>query len=144
MNRYLLDTHAVIGLLTGNRDLLPDYVREDVEAFCDQYFVSVASFIEMVDKQRKKTDVIVPGSPEDWRLLLAQWNVSILELSYEIVCRFEKEGIPESQLMQHKDPFDRLIIATALTYQMTLISADRKFPWWQRYRKLNLLYIGKE
>lgn len=143
MNRYLLDTHVLIGLLTGNREHLPDFVREDIESYRGQYFVSVASFIEMADKQRKKTDVIVSGSAEEWRLLLAQWNVGILELTYEVVNRFQKEGIPDSQWMQHKDPFDRLIIATALTYHLTLISADRKFPWWQRYRKLSLLYLGK-
>ena len=144
MNRYLLDTHALIGLITGNSENLPDHVREDIESYCGLYFVSVASFVEIVEKQRKKKEIVLPGTPDEWRLLLAQWNVSVLDLTYEVVSRFEKEGVPESQLLQHKDPFDRLIIATALVHKLTLISADRKFPWWQRYRKLNLLYIGKE
>lgn len=143
MSRYLLDTHALVGLLSGNRDQLPDNVREDIEYYHGEYYVSVASFVEIVEKQKKKNVIIVSGTPEEWRLLLAQWNVSILDLTYEIVSRFEKEGVPESQQLQHKDPFDRLIISTALVHKMTLISADRKFPWWQRYRKLKLLYIGK-
>ena len=143
MKRYLLDTHAMVGLISGNSDKLPGFLVEDIESYRGQYFVSVASFVEIVEKQRKKNEVIVSGSPDEWRLLLAQWNVSVLDVTYDVVRRFEKEGIPESQLMQHKDPFDRLIIATAMENHLTLISADRKFPWWQRYRKLNLLYIGK-
>ena len=141
MNRYLLDTHVLVGLLTNNHEKLPDSIREDIDCFRNQYFVSVASFIEMVEKQRKNKSVIMPGNPEEWRLLLAQWNVSVLDVTFEVANRFEKEGVPESQQLQHKDPFDRLIIATALVYEMTLISADRKFPWWQKYRKLKLLYI---
>jgi len=30
----------------------------------------------------------------------------------------------------HKDPFDRLIIATALVYQTKLASVDDKFPYY--------------
>lgn len=143
MNRYLLDTHALVGLISGSEEKLPEQIREDIESFRGVYFVSVASFVEIVEKQHKKKEVIVSGTPDEWRLLLAQWNVSVLDLTYEVVSRFEKEGIPESQTLRHKDPFDRLIIATALVNNLTLISADRKFPWWQRYRKLNLLYIGE-
>ena len=141
MDRYLLDTHVLIGLLSGNRDKIPESIRENIECFRDSYFVSVASFVEIVEKQNKKKSIIVSGSTEEWRLLLSQWNVGVLDVTYDVVNRFEAEGIPESQLQQHKDPFDRLIIATALVHNMTLISADRKFPWWQRYRKLKLLYI---
>lgn len=143
MSRYLLDTHALIGLITGKDEHLPKYIREDIESYCNLYYVSVASFVEMIDKQRKKTDVIVPGSPEEWKSLLEQWNIGIVELTYDIVSRFHREGIPDSQQLQHKDPFDRLIIATALTEKMTLVSADHKFPWWQRYRHLSLVYFGR-
>ena len=141
MDRYLLDTHVLIGLLSGNRDKIPESIREDIECFRDSYFVSVASFVEIVEKQNKKKSIIVSGSTEEWRLLFSQWNVGVLDVTYDVVNRFEAEGIPESQVQQHKDPFDRLIIATALVHNMTLISADRKFPWWHRYRKLKLLYI---
>ena len=56
MNRYLLDTHIVIGLLTGNSDSLPDEIREDIESFRYRYYVSAASLVEMTDKQQKKNE----------------------------------------------------------------------------------------
>lgn len=143
MNRYLLDTHAVIGLLTGNDDRLPDKIRDDIESFRFRYYVSAASLIEMTDKQQKKKEIIVPGNVDEWIRLLDERAIDVLGITSDIVMRFDKEGIPESKILKHKDPFDRLIIATALVHNMTLISADRKFPWWQRYRKLNLLYLGE-
>ena len=143
MNRYLLDTHVVIGLLTGNSEHLPGSIREDIETFRYDYYVSAASLIEMTDKQQKKGEVIVPGDVEEWIGLLRERAVEVLDITPDIVRRFSREGIPESQVLKHKDPFDRLIIATALTHRLTLISADRKFPWWQRYRKLSLCYLGE-
>lgn len=142
MSRYLLDTHAVIGLLTGNGDNLPDHIREDIESFRNQYYISVASIVEMTDKQQKKSDVIVPGDAALWIQMLGDRGVELISVTPEVVLRFSREGIPESQMLKHKDPFDRLIISTALVHRLTLISADHKFPWWQRYRKLSLLYIG--
>jgi len=143
MNRYLLDTHAVIGLLTGNDERLPGNIRDDIESFRYRCYVSAASLIEMTDKQQKKNEIIVPGNVDEWIRLLDERAIDVLDITSDIVRRFDKEGIPESQTLKHKDPFDRLIIATALVHNMTLISADRKFPWWQRYRKLSLLYLGE-
>ena len=40
---------------------------------------------------------------------------------------------------KHTDPFDRLIIAQAITEKMPLISSDRKFP---KYRKMRLDFIS--
>ena len=38
----------------------------------------------------------------------------------------------------HKDPFDHIIIAQAISHKMTLLSADTKFPF---YRKQGLKLI---
>ena len=38
----------------------------------------------------------------------------------------------------HKDPFDHIIIAQAISHMMTLISSDTKFPF---YRKQGLKLI---
>jgi PIN domain nuclease of toxin-antitoxin system len=39
----------------------------------------------------------------------------------------------------HRDPFDRMLIAQAVSEQMTLLTADRVF---QKYR-VDLIYCGK-
>ena len=42
------------------------------------------------------------------------------------------------QDQDHKDPFDHIIIAQAISHKMTLISSDTKFPF---YRKQGLRLI---
>lgn len=142
MSRYLIDTHIAYWIISDGMDRIPDSVLDGIFSFRDSYCVSAASLVEMSDKQRKGA-LRLNGTPSMWRDNLAQWNIEVVPVDTEVVDTFHAQGIPESQQLQHKDPFDRLIISTALAHRMTLISADRKFPWWHRYRKLDLLYIGQ-
>lgn len=123
-------------------DSIPEAILDDRVTYRNTYSLSAASLVEMSDKQRKGA-LRLEGTPGKWTGYLSQWGIDILPIETDIIERFHAEGIPESQERQHKDPFDRLIISTALLRHLTLISADRKFPWWQRYRKLSLQYIGK-
>lgn len=52
-------------------------------------------------------------------------GISLLPISAEIAST--AVDLPE----HHSDPQDRIIIATALTLECQLISADRKFPLYQ-------------
>ena len=36
------------------------------------------------------------------------------------------------RLLLHKDPYDHIIIAQALSHRMTLVSSDKKFPFYRR------------
>jgi PIN domain nuclease of toxin-antitoxin system len=45
----------------------------------------------------------------------------------------------QANCLRHRDPFDRMIIAQALSESMTLLSADRAF---QKY-KVDLIFCGK-
>lgn len=141
MSQFLIDTHVAYWLLSGDRKHLPDNIREDIETFRNQYFISVASMVELVDLQRKKA-IEMDASPLDVYAYLAQWNIISIDITPDILETYYEEGISETPEMVHKDPFDRLIIATALTRRLTLVSADHKFPWWQLHRHLDLLYFG--
>ncbi|MBQ9672210.1 MAG: PIN domain-containing protein [Prevotella sp.] len=37
-----------------------------------------------------------------------------------------------NELQEHKDPFDHIIIAQAISHKMTLVSSDTKFPFYRR------------
>lgn len=41
----------------------------------------------------------------------------------------------------HSDPFDRAIIATAISHGLALVSSDGKFPWYIEHGGLDLLEI---
>ncbi len=76
----------------------------------------------------KKGRLILPVEVKAWiEEALTPAGIELLPLSATIAC----QAVDLTDI--HKDPFDRLIIATALNYQCGLISADANFP---RYPEL--------
>jgi PIN domain nuclease of toxin-antitoxin system len=65
----------------------------------------------------------LPCADEDWfRDALEPMDIVLLPLNAAVACR----AVELSPV--HKDPFDRLIIATALVYDGRLASVDGSFP----------------
>ncbi len=127
--RYLLDTHVVISLgIRGGLDTLPDKVRRILENPESELLVSVASQVEVAIKnQLGKLEL----SREE--LLLVCRNADINW--YPVRSRHADQlfGLP----MHHKDPFDRLIIGTALSDDLPVISKDEQF---RRYKELQIVW----
>ena len=136
MNRYLLDTQAAVWLLTNNREL-PDHLREEIEYVQSQFHVSYMSIVEIIHLQQcGKIDLPLSG-----RELLANFdrmNVYTLPLSDDTLIELSRLDIDR---VAHSDPFDRAIIATAISRGLTLVSSDRKFPWYAQHCGLHLLEI---
>ena len=138
--RYLLDTHAVVWLLTKDSKL-PKEILEKVTYCEDDFCVSEMSLIEIIQLQQGgRLDSI--NRPEAVkRTLVDILNIRIEPLADDILERLYDIPIPETPKGKHSDPFDRIIIATAIKRNMTLISADSKFPWYAEHCGLKLLAI---
>lgn len=54
---------------------------------------------------------------------------NFIPLSHEVIIAYADVPLHEN----HKDPFDRMIIATAKAHGLALISADEKFGWYRHY-----------
>ncbi|MBC7448200.1 MAG: type II toxin-antitoxin system VapC family toxin [Hymenobacteraceae bacterium] len=115
----LLDTHTVLWYLE-NHDALPTRVREAIDATGKRPIISVVSWWEIAIKL----------STNKLRLLKS------LNQTYETaeVAGFARLSIQFDHLLtvsqlpyHHRDPFDRLLIAQALTDDLTLVSRDSKF-----------------
>jgi PIN domain nuclease of toxin-antitoxin system len=130
MERFLLDTHVVLWI-----GIDPSQISAKAKAILDSdadKYVSIASAWEVAIKLGKnKPDNMVldlPGElPEFYRML------DINELVTIPVLRPYLLHIPTLPPL-HKDPFDRLIISTAMAEEMTIITADiniQKYdvPW---------------
>lgn len=113
--RLLLDTHVVLWQLSGERALSAS-VREAIEAADDLLF-SAVSFAEIgIKASVGKVDV-----PADLQTRIADSGVRTLGLS-------PVHGLAVSHLpVHHRDPFDRLIIAQAMTEQLTVVTSDTRF-----------------
>ncbi|MDR1831325.1 MAG: type II toxin-antitoxin system VapC family toxin [Fusobacteriaceae bacterium] len=114
--RYLLDTHALIWYME-NSDKLPSQVREIIEQTGDSICISVISLWEIAIKVYNGKLNLKISFDELLDIVEARkFNL------YQITNRYLKSlsALP----FFHKDPFDRLLIATAIAEKMTLVTAD--------------------
>ncbi len=116
----ILDTHIWLWYINANFDRLPSQWTEQIRQ-ANTIAVSAISCYEIAlayNKGRLEIDIPI----KDWLSdSLAPAGIELLPLSPEITVR----AVNLSPI--HKDPFDRLIIATALEYGAKLASVDTLF-----------------
>ena len=118
--RLLLDTHAIIWWTGGSPQLSP-LARAAIEDANNEVFVSAASAMEIATRFR------LGKLPEAERLAVdfageaAADGFSTLSISVEHGQKAGEMAIP------HRDPFDRFLIAQAITEDLILVSNERLF-----------------
>ncbi len=116
---YLLDTHAFLWYVDGN-PMLPLGIRRVIKNSETAKFVSIASLWEIAIKTGKEKLALT--RPFETLPEYIEVNNFIL-LPIQPKHLFDLKELPH----HHGDPFDRLIIAQAITENLTIISADRQF-----------------
>lgn len=125
--KYLLDTHVFLWMLL-HTDKLSKRVYNVLEDSGKEIYLSAISLWEIAIKhQLRKLDL----GGVDIRLLpnvAAQSDVKIITPEpYDFITYSE---LPLKK--EHRDPFDRLLIHTAIRNNLILISKDKKF---EQYKK---------
>ena len=119
MTSVLLDTHAWAWSLAGDDRLSPRALAAIHEA--DTVFVSPITFFEIAQKVRLGK----------WPEMTAFINrlPSLLQSQGGVVATFGPQTCLEAGMMDwaHRDPFDRLLAATARQSNHLLVSADVVF-----------------
>ncbi|MBW4513717.1 MAG: type II toxin-antitoxin system VapC family toxin [Timaviella obliquedivisa GSE-PSE-MK23-08B] len=116
----VLDTHIWLWLINANFDQFPSRWLDSIKAAAC-VGVSPISCYEIA-LAHKKGRIRLPSTAQDWfREALTPAGVEVLPMTEAIAAR----AVDLSPT--HKDPFDRLIIATALEYGAKLASVDRSF-----------------
>ena len=115
----LLDTHAYLWFVAGDKQL-PQSICDKIIDVNQPCFISIASFWEITIK-----------------LQLGKLQSAIsLQALFDFADQNQIEIIPINQTHlltlsnlphHHGDPFDRLIIAQALSEKLTLVSRDKNF-----------------
>ena len=119
MQQNLLDTHTLIWFIEGS-DQLSQKARQEIETENTNNFVSIASLWEIAIK--------VSLGKIELKTSFHQINNKLSENGFEILpLTFEDTLIISSLPFHHRDPFDRIIIAQAMTNKMTIISKDGQF-----------------
>jgi len=119
----LLDTHLAIWWHLEDRRL-PKSVRSAVQSNDGPVFVSQVSFWEMAVKIAVgKASIDLPAFATE----IEQLGFSILRITEPQI--FEVAALP--RFPDHRDPFDRLLVAQARVESLTLLTADARLA---RYR----------
>ncbi len=117
----VLDSHIWYWWLNLEHDRLPSGMVASIEN-APRVGVSPVSCFELALAHRRGR-LELPLPLRDWfARALEGSDVELLPLTSEISARAVE--LPEI----HRDPFDRIIIATALTLDATLASIDGHFP----------------
>lgn len=118
--RLLLDTHTFLWFITGNRKL-SKHARFLIDDLNNQVLVSIASLWEIAIKSSigklkllRPFDELIPEQ-------LALNNIDILPIEFDHLTALTT--LP----LHHRDPFDRIIIAQAMTDGLFIISKDQAF-----------------
>ena len=116
----LLDTHALIWWFLDS-PRLSDKARTAIVDYIDPVYVSAVSAFEIATKVRlgKLPDAARLDRSFDAFVEAQQFKPLPLTLEHALVAGGLSDG--------HKDPFDRLLIAQALTENLTLVSNERLF-----------------
>jgi PIN domain nuclease of toxin-antitoxin system len=111
--RLLLDTHVFLWAVTGSAKLKPR-IRQRMAA-ADAVFVSAASIWEIAIKTRLGKLMAEPTA-----LVAAIAESGMMELPVRAFHAAKVAELPA----HHTDPFDRLLVAQAVTEPMHLLTAD--------------------
>lgn len=118
--RMLLDTHIALWAVTDDPKL-PQTARDMIANRANEITVSVASLWEIAIKyplaNRGKGEM--PVSAARARSIFQRAGFRVLGITADHVIAVE--SLP----LLHADPFDRLIVAQALTEPMRLLTRDR-------------------
>jgi PIN domain nuclease of toxin-antitoxin system len=118
--RVLLDTHALVWAL-GEPDRLSSRARTTIADQATVVFVSLTSAWELAILQ--SLDHVRLKMP-----LATLFTEGLAALRFQLLpIRLPYVAGVANLPRHHRDPFDRLLVATALAERLTVVSADREF-----------------
>lgn len=118
--RLLLDTHALIWWLAGE-EALSRRAQEAIGDEANSIAVSAASAMEVATKYRI-------GKLPNADLLARDFEPIVADQGFdELPIRVHHARLAGEMRIEHKDPFDRLLIAQAQAEDMILVSNESLF-----------------
>jgi PIN domain nuclease of toxin-antitoxin system len=120
----VLDTHIWIWLINQEFDRFPESWRESIETI-EQVGISPVSCFE-VALAHQRGRLFLPCPVDEWLHEALEPSGIML---FPITAAIAAQAVRLSPV--HKDPFDRLIISTAIDRNAMLASVDQLFPQYQ-------------
>ena len=130
MSTYLLDTHVFLWLLS-TPDRVPQPVRDVLADATHALLVSAASAMEIATKTRL--------GKLDGQAVITGWSAAIAAIGGDELAITGDHAVLAGTLpWDHRDPFDRFLVAQAIRGSATLVTADQAI---QNYRQVAVLPV---
>jgi len=114
--KYLLDTHTALWLFEGN-ERLPQRIQDIISDAENDIYISIVSAWEVAIKvSLNKLDF--NGGVSIFLSAIEANNIQLLGVKNEYIKKVENLSFI------HRDPFDRLLISTALAEELIIITID--------------------
>lgn len=126
----LLDTHIALWLLADDKKL-SNNARILIEDVSNDLYISTASIWEIAIKNHKSPDKMVTTA-EEFASYCEQ--AGIISLPVENKHIFELKSLQDI----HNDPFDRLLLAQAISEDLKLMTHDSKITKYELYNVINV------
>lgn len=120
MTDVLLDTHSFMWFIEGNLRL-SQRARGIIASADTRRFLSIASLWEMAIKISIGRLESYGSFDTNVRTMLDRNHITLLDVTLEDV------DLIAMLPFHHRDPFDRMLIAQALTRHMPVVSVDARF-----------------
>lgn len=126
----LLDTCSLIWLFEDSQRL-PSKIKSMVDDKDNEVYVSIASLWEIEIKHNKKPNA-VPFSSNEAFTALSQTKIKMIDIKPTHI--FEVSNLGSQNI--HNDPFDHLLLSTAKSEKLTLLTHDSTL---KRYEGIDIL-----
>ncbi|MDQ3845832.1 MAG: type II toxin-antitoxin system VapC family toxin [Bacteroidota bacterium] len=128
---YLLDTHCIIWFQENNPKI-PEHVMQEIQNPENVIWFSQISLFEIAIKQKIGKLPLFEATIADIYQQALEDSFTFLPVKNRHIELYEKVPLLE----EHRDPFDRLLIATALAEECTIITADKNFTLYSELIKV--------
>lgn len=117
--RLLLDTHVALWSVL-EPELIPESRRQWIIDPDNVVAVSIVTLWEIAIKRSvsRKFDLAMSLTPSQAKQAFAEADIELLPIAAQHLDRLE------TLHFHHRDPFDRLLVATAIVDGFTLVTAD--------------------
>lgn len=131
--KYLLDTHIILWALAGE-EYTSKRVQEIIEDRNNEIYYSSISSWEIEIKHLKQKEFLLTG--EQLTFLCEQNGLINIPVKTNHVVEL-KNILPINDI-KHNDPFDKMLLAQAITENMIFVTHDKKFEY---YNNKNILIV---
>jgi PIN domain nuclease of toxin-antitoxin system len=126
--KILIDTHVLIYVLS-EEEKLTSLQKLAINNRANHFFVSHISFFEIAIKQAIGKLSIVEESIMEIEKNTSNSHITIIPITTETIAAYTDVPLFEN----HRDPFDRFIIATAKTEGLSIMTNDEKFKLYEGF-----------